>query len=609
MEELQRTLAQLRHQQDEQHPSQQSEDANAEQTIEETEEEHRQHDSDISQGEETSQEQHASSSTAEVEPTVESVTDSATQLLLRAQDILMLKQHELTNGGPVSVHALQPHTDQVPTLDSLEMIEAPTSEASNTAIGESSTSSQAQVPASEDSEEPSSLDQESPSSSGPMQDEQPRFDKHPITIKVPEYGWEAWLEKEKIYCKWNQVRYRVRDKPAYGRGPTPSEWSREFQCEHAGQYRDRKNPNIDASKKRKRGESIKCGCTAAIKMKKHFQDDEVSIEYFWRHVGHVPENLVDTKSQRLPTDLREWIKRRVSDGHDWKSIKGMLLNGSPALDELSPSSKQNAKQWLQTSYSQCANYMRVLEKHNSSTTSSQSTENARGGRSVVQFSDKDEDMHLAKRVSSSAKGKGKSVAYYGKQRAVDKASGTWQLANLTAGTVAEAGSLADELRRRLENHDGSTLAIHTLSAVSAASASSDQGHGLTLPAANSSDALLAQVISDLQRSAQGTAASNETTVKVAADLILASSEAGPSARIAVDQGQQQARTELLATLRSIADLYKQMETSEQCISQDDTKQITDSFAVATRLLKEALERSSGTGDKSVPEGSGSTSSG
>ncbi|KAG0012430.1 hypothetical protein BGZ80_011749, partial [Entomortierella chlamydospora] len=160
-----------------------------------------------------------------------------------------------------------------------------------------------------------------------------RFDKCPTIIKWPANDWEAWLEKERTNCRWNMIRHRHRDKQTFARGPTASEWIREFQCDHAGQYRDRKNPNIDPSKKRKRAGSIKCNCPAFIKMRKQFQEDEVVIEYFWRHEGHIPDVMEDIKAQRLPLDLKAWIKRRVNEGHDWKTVKHMMTSDSPLLDE------------------------------------------------------------------------------------------------------------------------------------------------------------------------------------------------------------------------------------------------------------------------------------
>jgi len=195
------------------------------------------------------------------------------------------------------------------------------------------------------------------------------YDSCPAIVKLPAGDWEQWLEKEKIHCRWNMIRLRKRDKQsklakalheqnqtssesvlvmawltmrfvlfvhvAFSRGPTACEWTREFQCEHAGQYRDRKDPNIDPSKKRKRSGSIKCNCPASIKMRKQFLEDEVVIEYFWKHEGHTPGVMEDIKAQRLPQDLKVWIKNRAIDGYEWKSVKAMMLSGTSTLDQVS----------------------------------------------------------------------------------------------------------------------------------------------------------------------------------------------------------------------------------------------------------------------------------
>ena len=239
----------------------------------------------------------------------------------------------------------------------------------------------------------------------------------------------------------------------------------------------------------------------------------------------------------------------------------------------------------------------------------------------------EEEMPLAQREGSSssqAKERHPTSEQEGSSDLTDQAhtSQAWQL-DLTGNSANGANSLEEVLRRRIENHDGSTLAVHTLATVSSGE-QSGQAHTTIPISADSDDVLLAQVISDLQRSTRATSNTtqggqaieqmvevtqpSDAVVKAAAGLMYSTEEvqrsisSNLSATAAatleapavggVDQKQRQARAELLATLRSIADLHKQMETSEQYISQEDTKQITDSFAVATRLLKEALERSS-----------------
>ncbi|KAG0024822.1 hypothetical protein BGZ81_007581 [Podila clonocystis] len=596
MEDIQRTLARLQHQQHQAEQQQKLQQQKLQQGqadqhhnhIEQEDVNTLQHETD---GDSTTQDTEASAASAA----------SATQLLIsQAQDILMLKQHDLDN-GPVTVHALQQH-NHITTLDNLELIAASTTSA--TEEGSSSLSQGSSSMA---------LDPPPPGSDHTDHLHQ-RFDKNPVIIKIRPNEWEAWLEKEKIYCRWNLVRLRSRDKPTFARGPTASEWTREYQCEHAGHYRDRKNPDIEPKKKRKRGESIKCGCTASIKMKKQFQEDEVSIEYFWKHEGHTPGVLEDIKSQRLPQDLKAWIKRRIVEGYDWKAIKGMIQNGSPLLDELLPASKQNVKQLLQACYSQYANSSRLMNKNNAQSPSSQPNQTR-----------DDEEMPLAREGSSSSQTKERrSTSEQAESTTLTDQTQTqaqaqaWQL-DLT-GNSAGANSLEEVLRRRIENHDGSTLAVHTLASVSAGEPSS-QAHA-TIPISAASNDVLLQVISDLERSTRATSNTqeqgqaieqiaevtqpSEAVVKAAAGLMYSTEEVqrsissnlnatvldGTTSVGGVDQRQRQARSELLATLRSIADLHKQMETSEQYISQEDTKQITDSFAVATRLLKEALERSS-----------------
>ncbi|KAF9408098.1 hypothetical protein BGZ94_002453 [Podila epigama] len=585
------------------------------------------------------------------------VTESEARLILsQAEDII--KRHALNGDGPVGVHALQSHSsDSVPTLEDLELIARATpatgsmaatvATAVTTAVASSDASSpmpKEQVSApSQDPQEAASVGSPSSPNSNlaaltisepiklhPLQE---RFDKHPYMTKILATEWEAWLEKEKVYCRWNLVRFRSRDKPTYSRGPTASEWSREYHCEHAGHYRDRKNPDISPKKKRKRGESIKCGCTAIIKIKKQFQEDEVAIEYYWKHEGHTPGVPEDIRSQRLPLDLKAWIKRRIAEGCDWKTTKSMLQRESPLLDELTITSKQNAKQYMHSCYSLFANTNRALNKNNSRSASRQLSEQPPQSGTVIQFSGGDQEMPLAQKTSESvlqgSKGQdGSHNAGEGSSKGSEALTGqgqaTWQLTG--------AGALTEGLQQRLGAHDGSTLAVHSLPSTSSSGSIQTQGDIPMTDATN--NVYLAQMISSLQRTSPMSADAvsqnptgnhqsalaelvqvtqpSEAVVKAAAagvaykpedhqgtissslgatnGTLLAAGEAG-----SVEQKQQhrQAWTELLATLRSIADLHKEMEASGQrVISQEDTKQITDSFAFATGLLKDALERSS-----------------
>ncbi|KAG0060186.1 hypothetical protein BGZ89_012480 [Linnemannia elongata] len=310
-----------------------------------------------------------------------------------------------------------------------------------------------------------------------------RYDKCPAIFKWPADDWETWLDQEKTFCRWNMVRHRHRDKQTFARGPTASEWTREFQCDHAGQYRDRKNPNIDPSKKRKRNGSIKCNCPAFIKMRKQFHENEVLIEYSWRHEGHVPDVMEDIKAQRLPQDLKAWIKERVREGLDWKTVKNLMNSGSPMLDELHPATKQNIKILLPSCYALFANTSRQIKNKSSpkSTTTPNSDRTTRGGN-VLRFEDKTTLAHRLSQPSSpqsaqqssssssreahSSTGQSQKQGTGTEESSHVPQTSTWQI---TLESTQPNGSghgfgVSDNLRTTSNNHDSQTIAVHTLAA-------------------------------------------------------------------------------------------------------------------------------------------------
>ncbi|KAF8941068.1 Inositol polyphosphate 4-phosphatase type II [Haplosporangium gracile] len=309
-----------------------------------------------------------------------------------------------------------------------------------------------------------------------------RFDKCPAIFRWPADDWETWLEQEKTFCRWNMVRHRHRDKQTFARGPTASEWTREFQCDHAGQYRDRKNPNIDPSKKRKRNGSIKCNCPAFIKMRKQFHENEVLIEYSWRHEGHVPDVMEDIKAQRLPQDLKAWIKERVGEGLDWKTVKNLMNSGSPMLDELHPATKQNIKILLPSCYALFANTSRQIKSKNGpmSITTPGSERATRGGN-VLRFEEKTtlaqrlsqpSSPQLAQQSSSSSLGEAHSSIEQKQKQSTDTEesshapqTSTWQitLESTQPNDSRQGFTMSDNLHTNT-SHDSQTIAVHTLAA-------------------------------------------------------------------------------------------------------------------------------------------------
>lgn len=64
------------------------------------------------------------------------------------------------------------------------------------------------------------------------------------------------------------------------------EWKLYYECDHAGQPRDRRNPDLSPSKKRKMKKSIKVGCNAKIEIYKNLGSDKVFVEHHWKHNNH-----------------------------------------------------------------------------------------------------------------------------------------------------------------------------------------------------------------------------------------------------------------------------------------------------------------------------------
>ncbi|KAG0239601.1 hypothetical protein BGW41_007599 [Actinomortierella wolfii] len=253
------------------------------------------------------------------------------------------------------------------------------------------------------------------------------YDSCPKILRLPVDQWETWLEEQQKKCRWNMTRFRSRDKPiAFARGPTASEWTREFQCIHAGAYRDRKNPNINPKKKRNRGKSIKVGCTAFIKMRKMFNEDTVHIEYGWQHKNHSLDVIDDIRNQRLPYDLKNWIKQRVLDGSNWKTVKSILLaNDSPLLEELNPTTREHVHLIITQCYGHYANVARQLKKkHGVPQADSPAERNNRG--TIIQF---ELEENAARHPSESS-------------AAVTATTATWNLTSDLSGQTLAIQSLA-----------------------------------------------------------------------------------------------------------------------------------------------------------------------
>ena len=60
-------------------------------------------------------------------------------------------------------------------------------------------------------------------------------------------------------------------------------WKLDYECDHAGKPRDRRNPDLSPSKRWKSGKSIKVGCMAKIEIYRHVGSDKVFVKHHWKH--------------------------------------------------------------------------------------------------------------------------------------------------------------------------------------------------------------------------------------------------------------------------------------------------------------------------------------
>ncbi|KIJ34784.1 hypothetical protein M422DRAFT_263142 [Sphaerobolus stellatus SS14] len=81
------------------------------------------------------------------------------------------------------------------------------------------------------------------------------------------------------------------------------EWKRLYECDHAGQPRDRHDPNLSPSKRRKTRQSIKAGCMARIVVYKSVGDEVITINYYWKHNRHELSQLTEV-IDALPCSIK-----------------------------------------------------------------------------------------------------------------------------------------------------------------------------------------------------------------------------------------------------------------------------------------------------------------
>ncbi|KIJ34446.1 hypothetical protein M422DRAFT_263401 [Sphaerobolus stellatus SS14] len=148
------------------------------------------------------------------------------------------------------------------------------------------------------------------------------YPNNPYRFTVHEDEWENWLDSEcAVYTNWRfkqDIPFPKSDRVRM------FEWKRLYECDHAGQPRDRRDPNLSPSKRRKTRQGIKAGCMARIVVYKSVGDEVITINYYWKHNGHDPATLQGMKESQNPDAVQRWLDARVREGFDRKAIRAML---------------------------------------------------------------------------------------------------------------------------------------------------------------------------------------------------------------------------------------------------------------------------------------------
>jgi hypothetical protein len=114
-----------------------------------------------------------------------------------------------------------------------------------------------------------------------------------------------------------------------------------YTCWAEGEYRDRRDLDVPAEKRRRQHESKKYDCGATIKirhlMPKLGEPACVIVEYNWRHTGHDPRSLASIRKDRLPPQVRQHLKGLIRKGLSFESIKAQLRLTDQELLDVRPS--------------------------------------------------------------------------------------------------------------------------------------------------------------------------------------------------------------------------------------------------------------------------------
>ncbi|UZJ54297.1 hypothetical protein CBS101457_003617 [Exobasidium rhododendri] len=163
----------------------------------------------------------------------------------------------------------------------------------------------------------------------------PAADKPIVEYSFRLQNWILWLDERQLGSRW--VRSKVRRAGDVGL-QEGLDWRETWTCDHAGPYRCKKNSNLSPQKKRKGKISIKTGCMATITASKVKNADNILVSWRHEHGGHNPMSVKDWRASSLSEHIRTWVKERIAEGRDWRSIHDLLRIKELEIDLLDSTS-------------------------------------------------------------------------------------------------------------------------------------------------------------------------------------------------------------------------------------------------------------------------------
>ena len=157
----------------------------------------------------------------------------------------------------------------------------------------------------------------------------------PFTTQVPAAMFDECLAVLKRTVQWRVSSTRYNGALPHGRRYA---WRKHFVCDHSGKPRDRRNPNLAPGKRRSRRASIKIGCPASFTATQEVGSDTVILVCRFQHQGHTVNTREYWANSRIPDNVREWIKERVSEGRDQKEIVQMIHEHQKNASNIPPTS-------------------------------------------------------------------------------------------------------------------------------------------------------------------------------------------------------------------------------------------------------------------------------